>query len=169
MSPLDGNDICRAIAEALAVIARPKSIGCDKSTGLIGFRPQPHRRFSRFAASRLSLKTHSCGLDQIRFHGGKQLSPVQSKRKKGAEIAERAGDLTLPLCDHIAMIVLGKWLFEFDGKAIPDPLIIWDPQFGPFPDFRPLAAVQSRLLSTCSETEFQGSIAAVSDLALEFD
>jgi hypothetical protein len=67
------------------------------------------------------------------------------------------------------MVVLGNRFFEFDGKTIPDPPIIGDPQFGPFPDFRPLAAVLPRLFSACSETEFQGSIAAVSDLALEFD
>src|SRR5215217_481363 len=67
------------------------------------------------------------------------------------------------------MIVLGNWFFEFNGKAIPDSLIIGDPQLGSFPDFRPLAAALRRLSSIRSKTEFQGSVAAVGDLALKLD
>src|SRR5215217_3390280 len=67
------------------------------------------------------------------------------------------------------MIVLGNWFSEFNGKAIPDSLIIRDPQFGSFPDFRPLAVALRRLSSIRSKAEFQGSVAAVGDLALELD
>jgi hypothetical protein len=102
---------------------------------------------------------------QIRFSRGKQLSPVQSKRKKG---------LNRLACKQFRFTVRSHGddrpeepFCRFDGKAIPDPHYR-----GPTARVAPnsaLAAALQRLFSTSSKTEFQGSIAAVSDLALKLD
>src|SRR5687768_9293446 len=132
---IDEGDFARAGIEPFAVDERPFAVGGDERAGLIGVRPQPHRGFAARAGGGAALRLYAGGGHEVGLDRGEQPALVQPQRKERAEISLSAGNLALPLGDDVAMIVVRDRLGQFHGEAIPDALVIRNPQLLALPNF----------------------------------